>query len=439
MRPIFVLLLAACATDPEPDGDEPPVEESDTVDTEPAGCRRVPDEGRCEDNTLFLCIDGEVERTECGLDRCGLDGDVYACIPSEISENPEPSDASEMLRLLTGTGRSNAEAGVRFNIPVEDATSLLFHAQVPDGYVVWVEKLREPDDFSRSLDNPLLTMAVYPGPDATLAWPSREEDGPLTEGTWAVELRTGVLEGGELYYAPEIPVSVSVHLKTDDDPEVGQLRIGLVYAGMDAPAADDRLGQFIRLAVEGWREIYGRHGLELIVTEYGASGIDSVQPGPGGGDDIYAQLSNDRLFDETDILVLMVEDFAAGMSPDIIGQAGAIPGTTGPGPRAGIAVSWLRHQGTDGEADAYEVSLLATTLAHEVGHYAGLFHPVEFDWTTFDPLSDTPTCGGENSCLRELGDNLMFPMAVCMEAGCEDDVTISADQVGVLHLYPGTL
>jgi hypothetical protein len=130
----------------------------------------------------------------------------------------------------------------------------------------------------------------------------------------------------------------------------------------------------------------------------------------------------------------------ADSDASLLGVAGGIPGTPTAGPRAGILVSWARHAGVSGDFNYDEVSFLATTLAHEVGHYTGLFHPVELDWESFDPLRDTPsTCTGETSCYRSLGENLMFPASVCYGAGCEDDVEITDDQQGVMHLYPGTL
>jgi hypothetical protein len=108
-------------------------------------------------------------------------------------------------------------------------------------------------------------------------------------------------------------------------------------------------------------------------------------------------------------------------------------------PRASISVSWARHAGVDGVFDLNEVSFLATTMAHEVGHYAGLFHPVEIGWTYWDPLADTPDCTSESNCVNRLGTNLMFPYNLCDGYGCELSVDLTRDQADVMHLYPGTL
>ena len=78
-------------------------------------------------------------------------------------------------------------------------------------------------------------------------------------------------------------------------------------------------------------------------------------------------------------------------------------------------------------------TLLGQVLAHEVGHYVGLFHSSEQGGQGYDPLSDTPECGRQqwnnpNGCpdIR----NLMFPFAG------NDHSTISDAQAGVVHTNP---
>jgi hypothetical protein len=81
----------------------------------------------------------------------------------------------------------------------------------------------------------------------------------------------------------------------------------------------------------------------------------------------------------------------------ILGMDGAIPG---PGFQHGTASSglvalatsfgYLFPGYTSHESDQMYLSL---TLAHEIGHYLGLYHPSERDGKTHDPLSDTPECG----------------------------------------------
>ena len=81
----------------------------------------------------------------------------------------------------------------------------------------------------------------------------------------------------------------------------------------------------------------------------------------------------------------------------LLGLDGAIPG---PGFQHGTAASGLVAAATSfgfifAGYTAHETDqlYLSFTLAHEVGHYLGLYHPSEKYGKPHDPLSDTPECG----------------------------------------------
>jgi hypothetical protein len=81
----------------------------------------------------------------------------------------------------------------------------------------------------------------------------------------------------------------------------------------------------------------------------------------------------------------MIEQFNLEGGAGIIGISGGIPGPPAfPGlPHGGVAV------GLDGLSDP---GLLAETMAHEGGHFLGLYHTTERDGLSFDPLVDTEEC-----------------------------------------------
>jgi len=83
-----------------------------------------------------------------------------------------------------------------------------------------------------------------------------------------------------------------------------------------------------------------------------------------------------------------------------VGYDGAIPGPpTFPGTVAGGAVVSAAdlETGAGSCGNTYAPlscgsDLVATIVAHETGHFLGLYHLTDFQGTTFDPLVDTPAC-----------------------------------------------
>src|SRR5690606_22445195 len=97
----------------------------------------------------------------------------------------------------------------------------------------------------------------------------------------------------------------------------------------------------------------------------------------------------------------------------ILGIAGGIPGPPGiaGGPHSGVAVT------ISGVLD--RPTLLGQVMAHEGGHYLGLFHTSEATGTTHDPLPDTVQCSSSRDsnwdgyvspeeCAGSGADNFMF-------------------------------
>lgn len=275
-----------------------------------------------------------------------------------------------------------------------------------------------------------LTGAIFlQAQDVVVNWPVREEDGGLSKGTWTVNLATITSQG---YYSPNASVDAVMQVKADGDLEEGKVKARVVYAQGVSDDADVVAGT--EAAVERWKEIWGDYGMELKV-EYADGSIDPDLPFPGeGGDDISDESAGGT---SKDVTVIIGETIDGSM--DYYGVAGSIPGALTDAPRSAVVVSWLANAGGDGTFSEDDIRLYGETLAHEVGHYTGLFHPVEMTWDSWDALDDTADCSNQSTCQSQLGDNLMFPYPVCNWSDCTPQDQLTGGQQGIGHRYTGCL
>ncbi len=119
--------------------------------------------------------------------------------------------------------------------------------------------------------------------------------------------------------------------------------------------------------------------------------------------------------------------------------AAGIPGTVRATPVTYVVLSWLVHAGPNALFDDDEIRLMGETMAHEVGHYTGLYHPVESNFGFWDSLDDTSECTRANDCEDDLGTNLMFPYSICDANSCLATDQLTDGQVGIAQRYIGNL
>ena len=98
----------------------------------------------------------------------------------------------------------------------------------------------------------------------------------------------------------------------------------------------------------------------------------------------------------------------------------------------------MPSSGPDARFSEQETRILGETMAHEVGHYIGLFHPVEMTWDLYDMLDDTPECASEQECSEIFRFHLMFPLPVCSPLGvCAPQTELTEAQSAVANGYVG--
>ena len=267
--------------------------------------------------------------------------------------------------------------------------------------------------------------AGYLGPAATLSWPQVPGDRALAEGQWRLGVAAATDDGTYL----REPVQVDILLKSDPDPTSGTLAVAIVYAG--STADDAGLVQATQDAVAYWRELYDRIGitLDVVETSYPEGALEA--PGAGSGQHYEAIAEQTGL----GVVNVVIAESIPGVD-DVYGIAGDIPAPLVPSPRTAVIVSVEDARGPDGRFSDTEQRIYGETLAHEVGHLVGLFHPVESTYDSYDGLEDTPDCPGERACISKLADNLMFPFPVCSILGCMAQTELTDDQGTVANLYP---
>lgn len=336
------------------------------------------------------------------------------------------------------TANSDVNGVVTVQLDVADnADSFLLTAEA--GALLAVESVQDPDgeevfyweDWYGISES--LTYAVYPeAQDMVFNWPVRESDAGLRGGVWTVYLGAYEASGG--YYTPVsgVTTDLTVQQKVDADLGRGELAVQIVYA--EGVADDPAVVAATEAAVERWEEVWAPYDIFLAVSYVEDGGVSADMAFPGE-DAVLDEAS--ALSDDEDVTVVIGETIDGGL--DYYGVAGSVPGALVRTERSGVVVSWLANAGGDGDFSDDDIRLYGETLAHEVGHYVGLFHPVETTWDMWDALGDTEDCGTQNACEADLGDNNMFPYPICSWTSCTPQDLLSDDQIGVTQRYTGLL
>jgi hypothetical protein len=129
------------------------------------------------------------------------------------------------------------------------------------------------------------------------------------------------------------------------------------------------------------------------------------------------------------ITYFMVQEITDADGATILGLSGGPPGTAAVG---GTSKSGVVVTVSDFASDPDEI---ARIMAHEGGHFLGLFHTTEKDGSKSDPLSDTPECSNDSD------GNGVYSSSECSGTGAEnlmwwaasaDSVELSDDQAWVI-------
>ncbi len=335
----------------------------------------------------------------------------------------------EGLRHVSAVVTTGGEGAVRIPVDVLDG----------DTQILAVVQAESPQrSVFASLDTPaaspawvadtqattLATNAGFVSSVSVLGYPMLPDDLPLEPGRWWL---TAGAVGTDLTFA-EGALTVDLWFAQDDDDRAGALEVVLHLA--DGLEADPVLVSALEEASTQWESLYAGYDITLSLATEPWTGESPQIPG-FDTPDAWRAISEGPV---RRVHVVVVDAIAA--LPGAYGLAGGIPGAIGSTPASGVLLSASLARGADGQLSDEEVRLLSETLAHEVGHYLGLFHPVEIQWDRWDALADTPDCTSESDCVDALANNLMFPFPVCALVACIPQNALTDAQVGVAQRHP---
>ncbi len=355
----------------------------------------------------------------------------------ENKKNNNTTDTVGMLDLERYETTSDGDGYFDVEVVVDSGVSAFQVTGISERYVS-VEEVLDPsgqrvlywEDLWNSTN--ALTDAVFGyGGTTAFNWPIRASDGPLEDGTWRV--RMSLVDDRTRYVGNEA-VEVSVATKTDDDFQDASVGVQIVWA--DGVDSDPEAVEAVEAAVARWKDVWGAQGLTLDET-YVASTLD---PNLNWVADYFGDAAVEAVAEgkAPGALQLIVGE-QIRQSDFVYGIAAGIPGTIEVSPASYVVISLVVHAGTDGAFDDGEIGLMGETMAHEVGHYTGLYHPVEDGFESWDALSDTAQCTQRRDCEDELGTNLMFPYSICDQSGCVVTEDLTPGQSGVMQRYLGAL
>lgn len=257
--------------------------------------------------------------------------------------------------------------------------------------------------------NLLTTAAIIPSDSVnTLNYQTRAADPAVTPGNYKQRL---------LYDAGGPANATGVLLaKNDANLTAGSLVLNIFLVGNEVQKTTNR--QVIEEAITAYKAIFSSIGIAVNESYTDVNSTFGVLPNPILGSSFYGNLASG--VGQLSLNMFIGETISADNTQNVgneldgvVGIASNIPGPAVATDFSAVVVSLTQHQGPDGQFSQEEKSVFAETMAHECGHYLGLFHPVESSFDEFDPLDDTATCTSLSQCITNgIAGNLMYPSVV---------------------------
>ena len=285
----------------------------------------------------------------------------------------KPADEGRTKRDQGDTIRTFFTGGTGFNIysmpeegefvlPTETVSfAIVAHSKRPGGSIIF----RVQDPSGRHVFADLVKgRFLYGSQGSTVLVNPLVPDMPMEKGVWSYKFQN--------------TSSVKMALRTGTVR--GILPIRPIFTGTRFDSRD------IQGALNALVTLFDTYGLQIqFTTPLHIPDSEYAAFNPDFDSFIVRKLS--EYGDIKSINVFFIEEL---LEKFVLGIAARIPGTFGVYPLNMVMVDLKRHSvlGSDDLVNEY----IARTIAHEIGHFVGLFHTTEKDGVTFDPLDDTPKC-----------------------------------------------
>lgn len=246
-----------------------------------------------------------------------------------------------------------------------------------------------------------------------------------------LDLTPGIY-GIRLYFDASGAVTVGCNaLYRVQEPTSAQtVDIHFVFVGVDGDVPDLNAysavdNALLNETLAGVGELWAGLGLSVGTVTYEDFAGDVETYNSVDGAIEFGNLLKTNTSDDRAVTLFMVGAITDDDGATILGQAAGPPGAPAIGGTsksgAVVTVGFLADGDTDTEA---------RIIAHEVGHFMGLFHPTEKDGSGHDPLSDTPECTSDpdgngtyasDECEGQGADYLMWWAASAASVNTSDD------------------